>query len=64
MAVHGDDFIAEGLPEGLDNLDAVISENFDAKVMPRIGPGASQLGKYLGRLIRWSSSGFTFELEE
>jgi hypothetical protein len=48
-AVHADDFLAEGLPSNLDQLDKLLQESMDVKILSRIGPGASRVGRYLKR---------------
>ena len=62
---HGDDFLAEAEASGLDALDKVLSENFDVKILPRIGPpnagGQTTSGKHLGRTIRWTPRGFEWD---
>ena len=41
-AWHGDDFISEGTPEGLDRIDKILEETFGkaCKKLGRVGPGA------------------------
>ena len=63
-AVHGDDFISDGVPESLDKLDTVLKENFMVKVEPRVGPGGASAGKYLNRTLSWDSNGFKWEPDE
>ena len=62
---HGDDFLAEGTSRALDRLDDVLTQNFDTKVLPRIGPPAAggqvTSGKHLGRTIRWTPQGFEWD---
>lgn len=48
---HGDDFISEAEPEGLDTIDRMIEGNFATKTQPRIGPGYSSYGAVLNRTI-------------
>ena len=38
LAVHGDDFVAEGVRESLDILDDIMNRHFEVKRLPRIGP--------------------------
>ena len=47
----GDDILAEAEDEGLDHLDAIIKQLCNIKVLPRVGPGHSQMGRYLKRYI-------------
>ena len=44
---HGDDFYKEGEPGALDEVDEMILASFKAKVLPRLGPGASTEGTIL-----------------
>ena len=54
---HGDDFHSEGEPETLDEVDAMILGTLKAKVLPRLGPGASAEGTILRRILKWSTEG-------
>ena len=54
---HGDDFYAEGEPGALDEVDEMILASFKAKVLPRLGLGASTEGTILRRILRWSTEG-------
>ena len=54
---HGDDFDTEGEPGALDEVDEMILASFKAKVLPRLGPGASTEGTILRRILRWSEEG-------
>ena len=45
--------LAAGLPKSLGQLDKLLSENMDIKVLPRVGPNAQSVGRYLKREIRW-----------
>ena len=45
---HGDDIYTEGEPS---------AASFKARVLPRLGPGASTEGTILRRIFRWSSEG-------
>jgi len=48
-----------------DHTDKVLTEKFDTKVLPRIGPpehrGQATEGPHLGRIIRWTPEGFEWE---
>ena len=59
---HGYDFVTSGSAAALDEIDRVLTAQFDGKVLPRLGPTASggevTEGKHLGRTIRWSPQGF------
>jgi hypothetical protein len=50
-ALHGDDIIAEGESEALDRLDAALTPLCHLKVLPRVGPGGTSMGRYLKRYI-------------
>ena len=50
-ALHGDDVIVEGEQEALDFLDQAIKPLCNVKVLPRVGPGATVMGRYLKRYI-------------
>ena len=54
---HGDDFFTEGESGTLDEVDEMILASFKAKVLPRLGPGASTEGTILRRILRWSEEG-------
>ena len=54
-AIHGDDFIAEGVSESLDALEDFLRTWIEIKILGRVGPGATgaQQGKILKRNIEW-----------
>ena len=54
-AIHGDDIIAEGVPEKLDRLDEVLRRLVVVKVLDRVGPRAAEHGRYLKRHIVYSN---------
>ena len=54
---HADDFYTEGEPGALDKVDEMILASFKAKVLPRLGLGASAEGTILRRILRWSEEG-------
>ena len=64
---HGyvDDFVSCGSASALDEVDRVLTEHFETKILPRIGPTAYGRevteGKHLVRTIRWSPQGFEWE---
>jgi KUP system potassium uptake protein len=62
---HGDDFLSCGSAAALDHLDKVLTEKFDTKVLPRVGPpahgGQATEGPHLGRIVRWTPEGFEWE---
>ena len=43
-SVYGDDFYTTGEPEVLDQVGAMITTRLKAKILPRVGPRASQEG--------------------
>jgi hypothetical protein len=49
--LHGDDILVEGEPEAIDHLDAVIRPLCNIKILPRVGPNCSSMGRYLKRYI-------------
>ncbi|CAK0791790.1 unnamed protein product, partial [Prorocentrum cordatum] len=62
---HGDDFLTAGAASTLDEIDRVLTNNFDAKILPRLGPpahgGEVAEGQHLGGAIRWTPEGFEWE---
>ena len=63
LAVHGDDFYAEGEPECLDVLDMIMEKHFVVKKAPRIGPGAATSGQFLNRVIGYDPKRVAFTWE-
>ena len=65
IAVNNEDFVAEGVRESLDALDAIMERFFDVKCLPRIGPpeygGEVTSGEHLSCGISWIRGGFTCE---
>jgi len=54
MATHGDDFIVEGEPKTLDDVDKIMDDNFTHKKLGRIGPDAPDTTvSFLKRSIRY-----------
>ena len=49
---HGDDFYTESEPGALDEVDEMILASFKAKVLPRLGSGASTEGTISKRVLR------------
>ena len=47
----------DGTAGALDEVDEMILASFKAKVLPRLGPGASTEGTILKRILRWSDGG-------
>ena len=67
LSCHGNDFLAEGMATDLEKLDALMVENFETKVLPKIGPAdAGGETSHLHRIIKWregSQEGFTCEAD-
>jgi hypothetical protein len=57
LACHGDDFICEGTDSGIDELETVMRNRFEAKAEGCIGPNSDKKGTLLKRDIE--SSGAT-----
>ena len=49
---HGDDFLAEGSDALLVRIDRVMTDEFDAKMLGRVGRGHFAEIKFLGRTLR------------
>ena len=49
----GDDFMVEGSDALLDRLDGVMTDEFDAKMLGRVGRGYLAEVKFLKRTLRW-----------
>ena len=52
---HGDDFLAEGCNEPLRRLDAIMSSEFEAKLLGRVGPSRDQVPEAHDALARGGS---------
>eukprot|EP00435_Cladocopium_sp_Y103_P028037 s1171_g6.t9 len=67
LSCHGHDFLAEGMSSDLDKLDELMITSFEAKLLPRIGPGQwggqAQQENHLHRVIKWTGHGFTGEAD-
>ena len=50
---HGDDFMDEGSDVLLDRLDRVTKDEFDAKMLGRVGRGQLTEVKFRKRTVRW-----------
>ena len=57
---HGDVFMAEGSDALLDRLDRVMADEFEAKMLGRVGRGHLAEVKFLKRTIRWHESEMSF----
>ncbi|CAK0866686.1 unnamed protein product [Prorocentrum cordatum] len=51
---HGDDFLAEGYDEQLDELDELLRQQFEVTASARLGPGAVGQTTYLKRTIGYT----------
>ena len=51
---HGDDFLAEGYDEQLDELDELLRQQFEVTASARLGPGAPGQTNYLKRIIGYT----------
>ena len=62
-AVHGDDFVFEGLDEDLDYILKVLEANYELKNRGRLGSGAKDLKQIdlLGRIIKLEEDGITWQ---
>ncbi len=56
MAGHGDDFICEGTDSGIDDLETVMRNHFEAKAEGRIGPSGDNQGSFLKCDIEWETT--------
>ena len=67
LSCHGDDSLASGEASELNKLDEIMKQNYEVKVLPRIGDpkhgGETESGRHLGRVIKWTGSGFTWEAD-
>ena len=57
---HGDDFMAEGSDALLDRLDRVMKDEFDAKMLGRVGRGQLTEVKFFKRTVRWREQEMCF----
>ena len=57
---HGDDFMAEGSDALLDRLDRVMADEFEAKMLGRVGRGHIAEVKFLKRTTRWHEDEMCF----
>ena len=57
---HGDDFMAEGSDALLDRLDRAMKDEFDAKMLGRVGRGQLTEVKFLKRTVRWHEQEMCF----
>ena len=57
---HGDDFLAEGGNALLDKLDNIMSQEFEAKLLGRVGCGQLAEAKSLKRTLRWHEEEASF----
>ena len=59
--VHGDDFVAVAEDGQLDHFEQFLEKSMEIKRVERIGPGRSNTGKVLKRVVHWRGDGFTWE---
>ena len=57
------DFSTEGEAEVPDQVDAMITTRFKAKILPRVGPVVSLAGTVLGRKLLWIETGYFLQPE-
>ena len=57
---HGDDFMAEGDDDLLTRLDTIMSTEFEAKLLGRVGRGRLPEIKFLKRKLRWHEDETSF----
>ena len=61
--VHGDDFLFSTVQERADELDIIMKDNFDIKLLGRVGPGAGTEAPTLKRKINFTREGFFWEAD-
>ena len=63
--VHGDDFTFQGPCDQLDWFERSITEQYEATIGPRLGPGPNDAaeGRALNRVIRWTTEGIEYEAD-
>ena len=57
---HGDDFMVDGSDVPLDRLDRVMKDEFNAKMLGRVGRGRLTGVKFLKRTLRWHEQEMCF----
>ena len=57
---HGRHFVAEGSDELVTLLDAIMSTEFEAKLLGRVGRGILPVMKFLKRTLRWHEEEASF----
>ena len=63
VGVHGDDFFFTTVPERLQEIDKMMTEGFDIKLLGIVGPGHGDKLSFLKRLVTWSKDGYTWEAD-
>ncbi len=53
MACHGDDILVQGPDAIHEEVEHMLRENADVKILGRVGPGHGKIGKFLKRAIEW-----------
>ena len=60
---RGDDFCTVGEAEVPDQVDAMITTRFKAKILPRVGPVVSLAGTVLGTKLLWIETSYFLQPE-
>ena len=68
LSYHGDNFLASGDKRALDFLDEVMVQEYETKVLPRIGApqhgGQCKRGDHLHRTIEWTGNGYSWKADD
>ena len=57
-ATHGDYIIVEREPECIDHEDVCMGTRCHIKILLRVGPNSSRIGRYLKRYISYTDKGY------
>ena len=67
VCCHGDDFLASGEKPSLEFLDRLMLEEYEVKILPKLGPpehgGECAEGTHLHRKLTWNRDGYTWEAD-
>ena len=63
LTVHGDDFLAEGLPQALDWFEKALLEKFEGKIKGRLRHNGDEL-RLLNRIVRRTEEGYEWEADQ
>ena len=67
VCCHGDDFLASGEKQALEFLDRLMLEEYEVKILPKLGPpehgGECAEGTHLHRKLTWTRDGYTWEAD-